>query len=218
MNQVLVHASVAIEFGLRGMLPESWVLWPASAPLWAQILLAGAIIDAGLYVMHCISHRQHFLWHLHMLHHSLERMYWMNGGRRHPLSALILAGPPLTLLMVLGAAPIAVGAWLSILGVHLCFQHSNLDYSLGPFRHLLCVAENHRWHHKREFEDAQVNFGELWTVWDHLFRSYHDAQTTPRAGEVGLVDTFVPRTYLGQLAWPFRKLMPARTCPSITSW
>lgn len=207
VNQILVQASVAIGFGLRGLLPESFTLWPTGAPMWVQVLLVGAVIDFGLYIMHRISHVQPFLWRLHMLHHSPERMYWMNGDRRHPISALILAGPALTLLMVLGATPIAVAAWLAILSIHLCFQHTNLDYSLGPLRHLFCVAENHRWHHKRDFEDAQVNFGELWAIWDHAFGSYHDAKTTPRIGEVGLIDTFVPRTYLGQMAWPFRKLL-----------
>lgn len=209
VNQILVQSSVAIGFGLRGLVPESLTLWPSGAPMWVQVLLAGAIFDLGLYAMHRFSHTQPFLWRLHMLHHSPERMYWMNGGRRHPISALILAGPGLALLILLGATPIAVGAWLSILSIHLCFQHSNLDYSLGPLRHFFCVAENHRWHHKREFEDAQVNFGEVWASWDHLFQSYHDARTTPRAGEVGLVDTAVPRTYFGQLAWPFRQLMKA---------
>ncbi len=205
MNQALVQATVAIAFALRGLLPQPLTFWPSAAPMWMQVLLAGAVIDLGLYAMHRLSHLQPFLWRLHMLHHSPERLYWMNGGRRHPLSALILAGPALTLLMLLGATPMAVGTWLAILSVHLCFQHSNLDYSLGPLRHLLCVAENHRWHHKREFEDAQVNFGEVWAIWDHLFRSYHDAQTTPRAGQVGLIDTVVPATYWGQLAWPFQR-------------
>ena len=210
VNQLLIQASVAIAFGLRESLPAISSIWPDTAPIWTQVLLVGAIMDFGLYSMHRLSHRSVFLWRLHMLHHSPERMYWMNGGRRHPVSALILAGPSLAVLILMGATPIAVGAWLTILSVHLAFQHSNLDYSLGPLRHLFCVAENHRWHHKREFEDAQVNFGEVFALWDHLFGSYHDAKATPRAGEVGLIDTFVPDSYWGQLAWPFRKAGRAR--------
>lgn len=216
-NQLLIQTSVALAFGARGLLPAATTLWPDTEPMWVQVLLAAAIVDLGLYGMHRLSHRVESLWRLHMLHHSPERMYWMNGGRRHPASALLLAGPSLSLLILLGATPIAVGAWLTILSVHLSFQHSNLDYSLGPFRHLFCVAENHRWHHKREFEDAQVNFGEVFTVWDHLFGSYHDAEGTPRAGEVGLIDTVVPDTYLGQLAWPFRRAKGTRDLTTVTS-
>ncbi len=50
-----------------------------------------------------------------------------------------------------------IAAWRTFLGVHLGFQHANLDYRLGPLRRWLGFAEIHRGHHKREFEDAQVN-------------------------------------------------------------
>lgn len=126
VSYVLIQGSVAIAFGLRAWVPDTWVLWPQSAPIWAQVLLAGLILDLGLYTMHRASHASGFLWKLHAIHHSPERLYWLNGGRRHPLSALVLAGPGLTVLFLLGATPIAVGAWLSFMSVHLAFQHANL--------------------------------------------------------------------------------------------
>jgi sterol desaturase/sphingolipid hydroxylase (fatty acid hydroxylase superfamily) len=203
VSHALIQGGIAISFGLRLFLPEDFALWPASWPLWSQVLLAGAILDLGLYSMHRWSHVQPFLWKLHELHHSPERLYWLNGGRRHPLSALVLAGPGLVLLFALGATPIAVGAWLSIMSIHLAFQHANLDYRLGPFRHLLAVGELHRWHHKRDYEDAQVNFGEVWMIWDQLFGTYHDAPDMPGVGEVGLHDSGIPAGYWAQLRWPW---------------
>ena len=204
VSYVLIQSSVAIAFGLRTWVPDTWVLWPQSAPMWAQILLAGLILDVGLYTMHRASHANGLLWRLHAIHHSPERLYWLNGGRRHPLSALVLAGPGLTVLFVLGATPIAVGAWLSFMSVHLAFQHANLDYRLGPLRHLLGVAEMHRFHHKRDFEDAQVNFGEVLLIWDRLFGTFHDAPRSPGRGEVGLHDHTIPSRYWDQLGWPLR--------------
>jgi sterol desaturase/sphingolipid hydroxylase (fatty acid hydroxylase superfamily) len=213
-SHALIQSGVAIAFGLRLLLPNDLALWPASWPMWAQVLLAGAIMDLGLYSMHRWSHVQPFLWRLHVLHHSPERLYWLNGGRRHPLSALALAGPGLLTLLALGATPIAVGAWMSIMSVHLAFQHANLDYRLGPFRHLLGVGELHRWHHKRDYEDAQVNFGEVWMIWDRLFGTYHDAPQTPRAGEVGLRETRVPNGYWAQLCWPWAQADSKQTVDS----
>ncbi len=203
VSQLLIQTSVAIAFGLRTLLPDMPKLWPHDAAMWLQVLLAGAVMDLGLYAMHRYSHVSSFLWRLHALHHSPQRLYWLNGGRRHPLSALVLAGPGLTALLLLGATPIAVGVWMSFMSIHLAFQHANLDYRLGPFRYLLGVAEMHRWHHKREFEDAQVNFGEVWLLWDHLFGSFHDAPRSPGRGEVGLADTSIPAGYWQQLRWPF---------------
>ena len=203
VSHALIQGGVAIGFGLWVLLPDSARLWPSTLPMWTQILLAGAIMDLGLYAMHRYSHVSGFLWKLHALHHSPERLYWLNGGRRHPLSALVLAGPGLTVLLALGATPIAVGAWMSFMSIHLALQHANLDYKLGPFRYLIGVAEMHRWHHKREFEDAQVNFGEVWLIWDHLFGTFHDAPRSPGKGEVGLHDDTLPPGYWQQLRWPF---------------
>lgn len=205
VSYLLIQTAVASAFGLRALLPQTWGLWPHEAPMLLQGLLVGAVMDLGLYVMHRASHAHGFLWRLHAIHHSPERLYWLNGGRRHPLSALVLAGPGLTVLLVLGATPIALGAWLSFMSVHLAFQHANLDYRLGPLRYLLGVTEMHRWHHKREFADAQVNFGEVWLIWDHLFGTFHDAPRSSGKGEVGLRSEIIPPRYVEQLRWPFSR-------------
>jgi sterol desaturase/sphingolipid hydroxylase (fatty acid hydroxylase superfamily) len=87
--------------------------------------------------------------------------------------------------------------------VHLAFQHANLDYSLGPLRHLFGVAQTHRWHHKRDYEDAQVNFGEWLMLWDHLFRTYRQPPGRIGQGDVGLDSRDAPSTYHRQLLRPF---------------
>lgn len=203
VNLGLLWATASLLHVLRDTLP-ALALWPARWPIWSQVLLAGLIVDAGLYAMHRLSHRVEWLWRLHAPHHSAERLYWMNGERRHPLSAVCLAGPGIAIAVALGAPPLAISAWLGLLAVHLAFQHANLDYTVGPLRHVLGVAEIHRWHHKREYENAQVNFGEFWMLWDKLFGSFHDRPNGIAAGEVGLRDRSFPRDYAGQLLWPFR--------------
>ena len=180
-------------------------LWPDRLPTSLQIILAGAVIDAGLYFMHRLSHHIDWLWRLHALHHSAERLYWLNGERRHPLSAVLLASPGIIVVVALGAPPLIISAWFSLLTIHLAFQHANLDYSLGPFRKLLGVAEIHRWHHKREYEDAQVNFGEFWMLWDQLFGTFHDQKNGVKAGDIGLQASDFPLKFLKQLAWPFQR-------------
>ena len=177
-------------------------LWPDSWPVWLQVLLAGLIIDFGLWLMHRLSHQYPVLWRLHALHHSAERIYWLNGERRHPLSAIVLAAPGISLLVLLGTPALLIGCWLTLVAVHLAFQHANLDYTLGPLRHLLAGAEAHRWHHKRGY--GKKNLGEFWLIWDHLFGSHHAGEGTVKPHEVGLNGN-MPKRYLQQLVWPFRK-------------
>jgi sterol desaturase/sphingolipid hydroxylase (fatty acid hydroxylase superfamily) len=178
-------------------------LWPAAWPVWAQLGLVAVVFDLGLYAMHVLSHRWPWAWRLHAIHHSAERLYWLNGERRHPLSAALMAAPGLLVLATLGAPPVVVSAWLAVVAVHLAFQHANLDYRLGPLRRWIAGAQTHRWHHKREYEDAQVNFGEFLLVWDRLFGTFAEPAATLRADEVGLRRRDMPAGYLGQLRWPF---------------
>lgn len=201
-NHGLIQLTVAGTYLLRDVWVPNPALWPVHWPMWAQVLAAGLVLDLSLYSMHRWSHINHFLWRLHAIHHSPQRLYWLNGERRHPLSALLLAGPGLGVLL-LGASAEAVSAWFAILTtIHLAFQHSNLDYRVGPLKYLLGVAEVHRWHHKREYEDAQVNFGEFWMIWDHLFGSFRLGKMPLSAGDLGLREDF-PRGYADQLLWPF---------------
>lgn len=208
-NLILLAGTAYALHASRGIVPVA-SLWPAHWPIAMQLLLAGAIVDVGLYAMHRVSHRHAWAWRLHAIHHSAERLYWLNGERRHPLSALLVAGPGIGIVVALGAPPQVLSAWLGLLSVQLAFQHANLDYRVGPLRRWLGVAEVHRWHHKREYEVAQVNFGEFFMVWDRLFGTYHDQPESLAADAVGLREQIMPQGYFAQLAWPFHEVPSAR--------
>nr|CAI47900.1 hypothetical protein [Achromobacter xylosoxidans A8] len=208
-----IHAAVNLlvllaVHGVVAALAPLWsagTWWPDRWPLWAQALTVGAVLDLSLYGVHWLSHRAAWLWRFHAIHHSSERLYWLNGERRHPLHAGMMAAPGLLAVVLMGAPAQAIGAWLGLLAVHLAFQHSNLDYRVGPLRFVIGAAEVHRWHHKREYEDAQVNYGEFWMLWDHLFGTFRLPKHTLGANEVGLKEADFPMEYGPQLVYPFRR-------------
>lgn len=203
VNLSVIQFTAEILARLGDAVPASARVFPVESPLWLQLLLVATVLDLSLYAMHRISHQLPWLWRFHMIHHSSERLYWMNGERRHPLHAALMAGPGLVVLFAFGAPSAVVATWFGILTVHLGFQHANLDYRLGWLRHVFGVAEIHRWHHKRDFEDAQVNFGEFLMVWDHLLGTFHDSAGKLGEAEVGMHGQDVPKGYLGQLVVPF---------------
>ena len=203
VNLSVIQLTATILAQLGDWLPDALSTFPTTIALWGQLIIVAVILDLSLYCMHRLSHHLPWLWHLHAPHHSAERLYWMNGERRHPLHAAIMAGPGLLILFIMGAPAAVVATWFGILTVHLAFQHANLDYSLGWLRKVIGVAETHRWHHKRDFEDAQVNFGEFLLIWDHLLGSFYDSAGKLTSAEVGLRDEHYPTDYLGQLIEPF---------------
>jgi len=205
VNLSVIQFTATVLARLGDWVPDAVRTFPTAQPLWCQLLIAAVVLDLSFYAMHRLSHHVLWLWRLHKPHHSAERLYWMNGERRHPLHALIMAGPGLLVLFATGAPSAVVATWLGILTVHLAFQHSNLDYSLGWLRYVIGVAETHRWHHKREFEDAQVNFGELFLVWDHLLGTFYDSAGKLGEAQVGLLERDYPVGYRAQLVAPLKR-------------
>jgi len=86
INECLTLCSVAAIPLLAHWLPGTG-LWPDQWPLALQLLLAIALADLGITLVHYASHRSALLWRLHAVHHS--------GHRRRQLCAVLSAlGPP----------------------------------------------------------------------------------------------------------------------------
>lgn len=104
-----------------------------------------------------------------------------------------------------GAPPQIVACALAAVTIHLLFQHANIEYRAGALKHVFAVAELHRWHHQRLWTAVQGNYGAVFSVWDHLFRT-----ALPKTGDapsdVGMDDEpDLPSNWLGQLVWPFKR-------------
>ena len=85
-NHGLIQLTVFSTYLLRDVWVPDPTMWPTHWPMWAQVLTAGVVLDLSLYCMHRWSHDNPLLWRLHAVHHSPERLYWLNSERRHPLS------------------------------------------------------------------------------------------------------------------------------------
>lgn len=181
--------------------------FPKEQPFWLQVILALTIIDFFLFFVHWQSHKYKFLWNLHAIHHSSERLYFLNGDKRHALHQLIEGGPGIIVCMVIGTPPVVIITALALLAVNMFMQHTNLDYKAGILKKFFCVAELHRWHHRADFKEAQVNYGAWLTVWDHLFgTAYDDPKMQTQLGEIGIAEERnFPKSYWKQLLYPFSK-------------
>lgn len=179
--------------------------WPSNWPLWLQMLLAIFIADAGVSLMHYASHRVPWMWRLHAIHHSVERLYGFNGLMKHPLHQLLEATAGLLPLLVLGI-PSEVAVLLAFaIAIQLLLQHSNVDMRVGPLRWIFAWAPLHRFHHMKYGRAGDVNFGLFFTLWDWLLGTgFYTEHYRIGEGDLGIGSRRdFPRDYMAQLLDPF---------------
>ncbi|WP_394559597.1 sterol desaturase family protein [Aquipseudomonas alcaligenes] len=213
-NEALNILGIACIPLLAALLPAN-EFWPQHWPLWLQLLLAIAVADLGVTLMHWLSHRSALLWRLHAVHHSVQRMYGFNGLMKHPLhlSLEALAG---TAPLLLVGMPLPIAALLAFaIAVQLLLQHSNVDMRIGALRHLFAWAPLHRFHHLKYGRAGDVNFALFFSIWDRLLgTAFYLPHYRVGSDDLGIGSRpDYPHEYLAQLAEPFRR-QPAEA-PSV---
>lgn len=181
-------------------------IWPSEWPFAAQVVVAVVIADLGITIAHWASHRIGWLWNLHEVHHSVQRMYGLNGLMKHPAHQLIELTAGVTPLVLAGVPKTVATALAVCVAIELLLQHSNVDYATGGLDRLMAWNRPHRYHHIAAAVDGDVNFGLFTNIWDrHLL---HTAVSGDRRfgpedlGIHGRAD--YPSTWSSQMVEPFR--------------
>ncbi len=203
VSKVLVSALFIVGV-VEFLEPYGHEYWPSNLHPVLQVFLFILIKDFFRYWFHRALHEVPFLWRIHAAHHSVERLYWLNGIRAHPLEifgqALFYAIP---LALVQPSAEIALVAIVLQLSIGI-FQHSNIDLNLGFWEYIFSIGDNHRYHHYPDKGVGDSNYGGEFIVWDILFGTFHkpkDERPHDRIG-IGTAPDY-PMTVAGLLIAPF---------------
>lgn len=183
------------------------ILWPHALPLPLQLLLALVLAELGAYITHRLLHQHPRLWPFHAVHHSAQRLYFINASRNHPVDMAISVFATFFPLVMLGMGQTAFALFSVFTSTHLLLQHSNIAQQTGPLNWIFATAEVHRWHHSRKRLEADANYGQVLLIWDVMFgtRRVPSHRSPPIA--VGFQgDETYPHSYLAQLSEPFRHL------------
>jgi sterol desaturase/sphingolipid hydroxylase (fatty acid hydroxylase superfamily) len=183
-------------------------LWPADVPVAVQIAIVFLAADLGRYVQHRAMHEVPLLWRFHQLHHSIDVLNVWKTSRNHFVERLFqqlfLLGP----VLALGAPAEVVLPFVvanSYLGV---FDHSNVDFRLGPLEYVVMGPSAHRLHHSRDLREGNTNFGTSLVVWDWVFGTYTNPVRRAREGaasyRVGIADDDMPSGFVAQVIDPFK--------------
>jgi sterol desaturase/sphingolipid hydroxylase (fatty acid hydroxylase superfamily) len=165
-----------------------------------EILLA---VDFMTYWVHRTFHRVPWLWNFHAIHHSSREMDWLAGSRMHPVDVLVTRSAAFIPVFVLGFAPAALYAYLVFVSFHAVYIHANVRWRWPVLRWIIATPEFHHWHHTSDEEGLDRNFAGFLPAWDVLFGTVHQPAHWPK--NYGTVKFQPPETWLGQLAYPFRR-------------
>jgi sterol desaturase/sphingolipid hydroxylase (fatty acid hydroxylase superfamily) len=194
----LVNATLlGVVCGACGFTVAAWaarhhvgVLNAFSMPGWLGIGATIALLDLVSYGWHRANHRVAILWRFHQVHHSDPTFTTSTGLRFHP-GELVLSLPlRLAAVVLLGAPPVAVLAFEVVFGFANLVEHGDINFPRAFERRLgkLCVTPAlHRRHHTKVRPDRDRNFGTVFSVWDRLFGTFADNDSSTRI-DTGLPD------------------------------
>ena len=165
-NFTLAWLGIELASGHTGPITD-WPVWIAAPTLILSF-------DFLQYWQHRWSHEangplKQFLWRTHVSHHLPEQVYVLMHPAGHPFNAILIqALIRVPLFYWLGAAPEAIFAASSIIGMQGLISHCNVDLRAGWFNYLFTGAELHRFHHSGDPQEAK-NFAVTLSLLDVVF-------------------------------------------------
>jgi sterol desaturase/sphingolipid hydroxylase (fatty acid hydroxylase superfamily) len=179
----------------------------ARQPYWLMGLEVVVLGDLTMYWGHRLQHHNAFLWRFHAIHHTSEQLDFVAAHREHPLDGLYTQFCMNVPAVLLGFSFEGLLGLVAFRGLWATFIHSNVNVPLGPLAMLFGSPQHHHLHHLRQRDIG--NYANLAPWIDYLFGTHRSARVGNGRGaepvtDLGL-DTPAPRSYLGLLAYPFRR-------------
>lgn len=207
LGLILVRFAVgALAFGAAGWAQHrGWGIFNAlPVPRMLGAVLAFLLLDLAVYAQHVATHAWPPLWRLHRVHHADLDMDVSTALRFHPLEILLSMVYKGALAVLLGAAPLSVLAFETVLSLGSLFTHANGRMPEGVdriLRRVFVTPAMHALHHSNRLVETNTNYGFSFSWWDQIFRTY---RAKPE-GTLVLGLPGVPDRAIGSLlAWPFR--------------
>lgn len=196
-----------LALAVRKIMPEAYLNWVVSLPLWARVvggLLAG---EFGYYWGHRLSHEIPVLWSFHAIHHSAEELDFLVNTRAHPVDLAFSRFSSLVPMYILGLSgpvgpqgslvPVIVGLIGTAWGF---FIHANVKWRLGPVEKLVSTPAFHHWHHTRS-GPIDKNFASTIPLFDRIFGT-HYLPSDELPVDYGIREP-MPDAFVDQLIHPF---------------
>jgi sterol desaturase/sphingolipid hydroxylase (fatty acid hydroxylase superfamily) len=151
-----------------------------AVPAWAAIGATIALRSLAAYGLHVLAHKSPWLWRVHRVHHADTAVDLSTGFRHHPVELLYVAACYAILAVALGLSPGALIAYEGAAVLLSLWTHANLELPRRAERLLATVLVTpalHHVHHSARQAETDSNYGELFSFWDRLFRTWSRLST-----------------------------------------
>jgi sterol desaturase/sphingolipid hydroxylase (fatty acid hydroxylase superfamily) len=211
INPFLINIGVAVLLGALSA-AIGW-LWPLrlrtllfAQPLAVQLVEIFILSEIGGYWVHRLSHRVHFLWRFHAVHHGNRELDWLAAHRQHPVEAIWLLGVANLPVLLLGFPVDSMLFVVLIQKLYTAFLHANVRVGYGRLGILLASPQFHHWHHDGSPTTGGAlagNFSAALPLLDRLWGSYRMPADDAFPDTYGIEEPLA-KDYPRQLLHPFR--------------
>jgi sterol desaturase/sphingolipid hydroxylase (fatty acid hydroxylase superfamily) len=156
-------------------------------PVFFSALLTIIIFDFLIYIQHVAFHKITFLWRVHRVHHTDLEFDVTTGIRFHPIEIVLSMFYKLVAVYLIGPLAFSIILYEIMLSAAALFGHSNilLDSRFDQIlRKLFVTPDMHNIHHSVLRKETDSNYGNIFSIWDKLFKTY---QPLPKAGYDSMV-------------------------------
>jgi sterol desaturase/sphingolipid hydroxylase (fatty acid hydroxylase superfamily) len=171
LDFLLLQAAEWVDLNKFGMLQ-----WLPAMNFWIYLLIGLLFLDLiGAYLAHYVEHRLKPLWRFHLIHHTDTWIDTTSANRHHPGESVVRFAFTLLAVVLVGSPMWMVFLYQSLSVVFSQLTHANIalpkkmDKAISWF---FVSPDMHKVHHHYKLPYTDSNYGNIFSVWDHVFGTY----------------------------------------------
>lgn len=143
---------------------------------WAYLIVGLLLMDfLGAWFPHWLEHHVVWMWKFHVIHHTDKNVDTTTANRHHPGESVIRFTFAIIATIIVGAPMWLVFLYQSASVILSQFNHANITLPVWLDKMLVmvfCTPNMHRVHHHYRMPYSDTNYGNIFSFWDKLFRTY----------------------------------------------
>ena len=142
---------------------------------WVYVILGLILLDLiGAWLIHWIEHRVRWMWKFHLIHHTDPCVDVTSGLRHHPGENIFRLIFTSLAVLITGASLGLVMLYQTISAFFAALTHANVQVPTWidkPLAWVFVTPHFHKIHHHYVQPHTDSNFGNIFSIWDYLFRT-----------------------------------------------